>query len=256
MSEAPTALGTLAFGDADGAVWGAAWISGLPGAGESLMMLGRGDGRMSIGNLRLSGGPESGEWRIGDDPRGLAVTPVGGAVLVRDGESKVEGYHQLCRVSVQWVSDGAEGDVDCLGVQGWFVQGIDLTRYESIRAVSSWFEPDQGLTLTAFRARKAKAHDGDAVAGALIGPESAEAAEDPRLSTTYEADGWPLRAGLELWLAADDSAEHHYARRASGEATGARAQGAVGDYDVRAEPFRWHSRGRDGAGMYILARRR
>jgi hypothetical protein len=258
VSAAAIALGILAFGDADGTVWGATWISGPAGAAESLVMLGRGSGRASVGTLRLSGGPgpENAQWRIGDDPRGLVVSAVGQAVPVHDAESKLEGYYQLCRVTGHWASDGADGDVDCLGVQVWFAEGVELARYESIRAVSSWFEPDQGLTLTALRSRKAKAHDGDAVAGAVIGPDSAEPAEDPRLSTTYAADGWPVRAGLELWLAAEKSGERHYSRRASGEATGARAQGAVGDYDIRAEPFRWHSRGRDGAGMYVLARRR
>ncbi len=33
-------------------------------------------------------------------------------------------------------------------------------------------------------------------------------------------------------------------------------ESSVGELDLRAEPFRWHSRGRDGAGIYILARRR
>ena len=37
---------------------------------------------------------------------------------------------------------------------------------------------------------------------------------------------------------------------------GARAQAQTGELDVLAEPFRWHSRAREGTGMYILARRR
>ena len=255
MSAAATALGTLAFGDADGTAWGAVWISGGTTAGDSLVILGRANGRMSVGTLRLGAGPENGEWGIGD---GLMVSPIGEAVPVHDAESVVEGYDQLCRVSGQWASDGADLDVDCLGVQSWFAQPVDLARFDSIRAVSSWFEPGDGLTLTAFRTRKAKAHDADVIAAAVIGPDRTTAAEDPRLSTTYEAEGWPIRAGLELWLPAEESADQQYPRRAaaSGEATGARAEGAVGELTVRAEPFRWHSRGRDGAGMYILARRR
>ena len=89
----------------------------------------------------------------------------------------------------------------------------------------------------------------------MITPEGSPPVEDPRLSTTYGDDGWPARAGLELWLAGSDSDER-YPHRASGEATGARAQALAGDLEVRAEPFRWHSRGREGAGMYFLARRR
>ena len=59
----------------------------------------------------------------------------------------------------------------------------------------------------------------------------------------------------ELWLAAEGEDEQHFPRRASGEAAGARTETAAGELDLRAEPFRWHSRGREGAGMYILARR-
>ena len=31
---------------------------------------------------------------------------------------------------------------------------------------------------------------------------------DPRLSTTYNAEGAPLRAGIELWLGADEDRDH------------------------------------------------
>jgi hypothetical protein len=131
-----------------------------------------------------------------------------------------------------------------------------MERYESIRAVSTWFEPDEAIALTAFRPRKTKSHDGDLIAAAVIGPESSTAVEDPRLSTTYEAEGWPLRAGLELWLPSPEASEQQYPRRASGEAAGTRAHAQIATLELRVEPFHWHSRGRDGAGMYILARRR
>ena len=50
--------------------------------------------------------------------------------------------------------------------------------------------------------------------------------------------------------------DQQYPRRASGEALGARAHALAGGLELKAEPFRWHSRGREGAGMYVLARRR
>ncbi len=37
--------------------------------------------------------------------------------------------------------------------------------------MSAWFEPDEGLTVTAFRPRKAKAHDRDVLAAAVIAPD-------------------------------------------------------------------------------------
>ena len=54
--------------------------------------------------------------------------------------------------------------------------------------------------MTAFRPRRAKAPDRDVLTGAVITAEASPPVEDPRLSTTYQAGGWPVRAGLELWL--------------------------------------------------------
>jgi hypothetical protein len=158
-------------------------------------------------------------------------------------------------VSGRFTHDGTEHAVDCLGLQSWWSDAIDVGRYESIRSVSVWFEPDEALTLTAFRPRKAKAHDRDVLAAAVIAADLSASVDDPRLSTTYEAAGWPARAGLELWLTGDEP-ERQYPRRASGEATGPRAEALAGALELRAEPFRWHSRGREAAGMYLLARAR
>jgi hypothetical protein len=111
------------------------------------------------------------------------------------------------------------------------------------------------MALTSFRPRKAKAHDRDLLAAAVITPDGSAAVEDSRLSTTYSEGGWPVRAGLELWLDGEEP-EQQYPRRASGEATGVQAEALAEGLELRARPFRWHSRGRDGAGMYLLARRR
>ena len=122
-----------------------------------------------------------------------------------------------------------------------------------MRAVSTWFEePDEGFALTVFRGRKAKHHDADVLTAAVLGPEPSAPVEDPRLSTTYDAGGWPIRAGLEFWLAAGGEAEdaQQFPRRAAGDFK-APTETAAGDLDPRAEPFRWHSRG-DGAGMIGL----
>jgi hypothetical protein len=251
MTGRPAALSTLAFGDLESTVWGAAWRSDS-GDGQTLLILADGGGRMAV--ERLAGGAHepTDEWRVGDDQNGLTVSPVGEPVLVRDPEDRIEGYDQLCRVTRRL--DG-ERTVECLGVHSWFSVPVDLERYESIRAVSTWFGPDEAMALTAFRGRKAKAHDADVVAAAVIGPESSMAVEDPRLSTTYAAEGRPVRAGLELWLPNPKDSEQQFPRRVSGEVAGAGAQAQTDGLELRAEPFRWHSRGRDGAGMYILARR-
>jgi hypothetical protein len=250
----PPALRTLAFGDLEGTVWGAGWFSDADA--DAVTILGAGGGQPTVvtGDAPTEHAPDE-DWHL-DGAGQLVVTPAAEAVALQVPQDQFDGYDQLCRVTGRLNLDGGEHEVDCLGVRSWFPGPIDVERYDSIRAISTWFEPDEAIAVTAFRARKAKGHDGDLIAAAMIGPEHSTAVDDPRLSTTYEAEGWPLRAGLELWLPSPEDSEQQYPRRAAGEALGARAHAQTATLDLRAEPFRWHSRGRDGAGMYILARRR
>jgi hypothetical protein len=253
MNPPPSALRTLAFGDLERGIWGAAWVP--VDDGPALTALGA-DGSVTFGSgLRYSVDEYGGEWRVDGDGTVLTVSPVGDPVGVAATDDHVDGFDQLCRVTGRFQLGGAEVEVETLGLRSSRSGGFDLGKLESVRAVSTWFEPDEGLALMAFRARKAKGHDGDVLTAAVLGTEASAAAEDPRLSTTYDADGWPVRAGLELWIAGEDEDEQ-YPRRASGEATGAHAEFADGGLELQVEPFRWHSHGRDGAGMYILARRR
>ncbi len=243
-----TALRTLAF--CDGSVWGASWSSDATGA--ALTALGAGADAKVMPGLRL---PDSDvgaadEWRLEDDGVALVAAPVGELVDVQAAQDGLTGYEQLCRVTGRFGSS----QVDCLGVRSSWADDVELTRFESVRAVSVWFDPDEAFALTAFRPRKAKGHDGDLLAAAVISGEDAAAVEDPRLSTTYAADGWPARAGLELWLSGPEP-DQQYPRRASGAAVGPRAEAVAGELEVRAAPFHWHSRGREGTGIYLLARR-
>ncbi len=242
-----TAVRTLAFGD--GSVWGAVLSADAAGAG--LTALGSGADVSVVGDARLPGSGAADEWDLKADGVALLAAPVSELVDVQAAQDGLAGWDQLCRVTGRF--GGTE--VDCLGVRSSFSDDVDLARLESIRAVSVWFEPDEAFALTAFRPRKSKGHDGDLLAAVVIAPDRSAAAEDPRLSTTYAADGWPARAGLELWVAASEP-DQQYPRRASGEAVGPRAQTVAGELELKAEPFRWHSRGRVGAGMYLLARRR
>jgi hypothetical protein len=255
MSAGPPALRTLAFGDLDGTVWGAGWFADPAAPGLTVFYDGPARPPVLLAVPPPAGPDIGGDWHL-EGAGQLVVAPAAEAVAVQVPGDRLEGYDQLCRVTGRLDLDSGERDVDCLGVRTWLSGPLDLERYESIRAVSSWFEPDEAMALTAFRGRKAKNHDGDVVAAAVIGPSNSASADEPRLSTTYGAEGWPVRAGLELWLPAAEGSEQRYPRRASGEAMGARAEAQTAALDLRAEPFRWHSRGRDGAGMYILARRR
>jgi hypothetical protein len=248
-----TPLRTLAFGDES--VWGVAWDSDP--AGGSLAALGADADPVVLSGAGLAdaGSDPGDQWRLEGDGVALVVSAAGELVDVRAAPDGIEGWEQLCRVSGSFEQDGRRHEVDCLGLRTAWPAGVDLGKFESVRAVSAWFHPAEGMSVMAFRPRKAKAHDGDLLAAAVIAPEGSPPVEDPRLSTTYAGDGWPARAGLELWLEGEEP-DQQYPRRASGEARGARARGLAGDLEFQVEPFRWHSRGREGAGMYLLARRR
>jgi hypothetical protein len=245
-----TGLRTLAFGN--GSVWGASWSADV--TGPSLTALGNGGQTTTLSAVPVPEAGADADWRLEGESVSIVASPAGELVDVQADPDGAAGWDQLCRVTGRYGSL----DVDCLGLRSEFSDPVDLTRFDSIRAVSVWFDPDEAFALTAFRPRKAKSHDRDLVAAAVIAAGGSVAVEDPRLSTTYAADGWPSRAGLELWLSAigDGDSERQYPRRASGEATGARAQAENGELTLQAQPFRWHSRGREAAGMYLLARRR
>jgi hypothetical protein len=252
VSASPTTLRTLAFGDLDERVWGTAWVR-EPG-GSAFTVLGAGEAAVAVPGVRLIAGGETDEWRLEGEHAELNIAAAGDAVDIVAGDDPIEGFDQLCRVSGRFELDGEEHTVDCLGLRTARAVAVGLDQFDSIRAVSTWFEPGEGFALTAFRARKAKAHDSDLITAAVLGAESSVPVVDPRFSTTYAAGGQPVRAGFELWVDGED--EPQFPRRASGEATGASAQAGAGDLDVRADLFRWHSRGRVGAGVYVLAHRR
>jgi len=116
--------------------------------------------------------------------------------------------------------------------------------------------------LLTLRPRKSRGHEADLVAAAVLEPESAPRVTDPRLSTTYDAAGLPARVGLELWFETDDTdeepeeeTERQFPRRAAGEAVGPGIDWEVAGFKLHAALLRWHSRGSDGTGVYLLGQR-
>jgi hypothetical protein len=238
---------TLAFGELDASFWGVAW-SPAPGAAG---FVGLGDGSSgALSGAELQGVGERGDWHLDGDGLQLTASPAEGDTAVIEAT----GFDQLCRVRGRAVLGGIEREIDCIGRRGAHGEGVNLDRYEAVRDLCAWFEPGDGLALVALRPRKSRGQDADLIDAAVFDPERTLVIAQPRLSTTYTGDGRPLRAGLELWLGDED--EEQYPRRATGEAAGDGAAGALEGYDVRARPFRWRSRGRVGVGIYLLARRR
>lgn len=114
-----------------------------------------------------------------------------------------------------------------------------------------WFEDGQALALLAVRPQGRGAQEDERLTATVFDPEGPLSSEEPRLSTTYDSEGLPARAGLELWIG---DGEEQYPRRAAAEASGPGARLDVDGVALQARPFRCHSRGLDGPGVYLLAR--
>ncbi len=245
-SSSPPRFRTVSFGELDGTSWGAALDVGL---GRPGIVYGA-DGATG----RAAGQPalewsEVGEadWRLAGDGFELIVTPTADRAGTPPSEGMVE---ELCRVGGTLRIDGIERAVDCAGTRS-LGGGLDPGQISSVRGFSAWFDGDHAISLLAFRPRDSAGQEDEWLAATLFDPEGVIWVDEPRLSTTYAADGHPTRASLELWIGAG---EEQFPRRAAGEALGEGAELDVDGLRLLVTPLRCHSRGLDGAGVYILAR--
>jgi hypothetical protein len=242
------AFRTLAFGDVDGQLWGAA----VQGAHAGL----------AFGSAGASSGASEPEWIVEDrvwslrgDGFELHVEPRGEAPQEADGNddggapAEVSGLQEFCRVYGRISLDGVEQVVDCAGTRTE-IDGLEPGAIGSARVVSGWFGPDEAITVIALRSRRASDHEADLVAATLFDPGGWVPVTDPRLSTTYTEAGRPARTSLELWVS---DGENDFPRRAAGEATGVDVAVTAGELALRVAPLRCHSRGLEGAGVYVLA---
>jgi hypothetical protein len=139
--------------------------------------------------------------------------------------------------------------IDCLGTATITSEPPAWAHLEALRAVSAVLDRENGVFLTARRARGAAGHGDERVNAVIISGGQARDVEDARLSTIYDADGRQRTAGLELWLPGED-----FPRRGTGSAQ-AGASIVLGGVRVDAAVFEWHMEGRSGAGAYELALR-
>lgn len=240
-------LRTLMFGDPSGGLWGAAID-----AGPSGLVLG--DAQGATIQIRLSGddwAPEGRGWRLHGEGFELHAEPAGedlAAAPEPDPGATMSGFQELCRVQGAVTLEGERREVDCVATR-CCIDGLDGGALDSVRAVSGWFGDLEAFTLLALRRSRSSGHESDLVAATLFDPEGWVPVADPRLSTTYDGSGIPARATLELWIG---EGETEYPRRAAGEAAGSGAAVTAERLQLRVVPLRCHSRGEEGAGVYVL----
>jgi len=259
--EEPIAARSFAFGSLDDAVWGACWLS-LPiddgrrwaTAGEThRLAVAREPDRATIEVSVSPGGPDE-PWQVRGDGVELTLTPASPPPAAAEDEHP--GADQLCHVEGRLALDGTSSSLACLGWRSTGELG-DVGRVDSFRQLAAWFGPDAGLALLSVRPRSAKGQDQDVITAVTFDPERSQPVVEPRLSTTYDAAGRPVRAGLELWLAGPPGldgapAPEQHSRRAAGQTVaGQPVTWQAGPLELAAELYRWHSAGREGAGVYL-----
>lgn len=201
--------------------------------------------------VSISGSSAGEEWIVTAPGIELTVSPETPAAT----SPAIAGFDQLCRVHGTVVIAGEQRELELPGRRGSRPE-LELELFDSIRDVGAWFAPSDGVSLTSLRPRGAKGHDRDVVAASVFDSSGAVLVVDPRLSTTYAADGHPSRFGVELWLEQENESEEVYPRRAAGEALGAKVALALAAFELEAYVLRCHSRGEEGLGVYVLARHR
>lgn len=243
-----TVLRAFAFGELDAGVWGAAW---LPGPGDEGQVAVGAPSDSAVLAERLHGAGALEDWRLGGDGGATELTFYShGEPVAVDPDDDDAGFDQLCRVNGRLQLAGELHELSCLGWRALRRDRSELERLGSVRAVAAWFEPGEGLAVVAVRPRKARGQESDVISAAVLDGESACAVADPRLSTTYTEAGVPIRAGIELWVGEEETEQR--ARRAAGQARGAAVGWTVSGLRMHAQLFGWSSRGRDGAGVYLL----
>ncbi|MBV9818284.1 MAG: hypothetical protein JOZ07_08065 [Solirubrobacterales bacterium] len=230
------ALRTIAFGDAEGQLWGAA-----VGAEACVAAFGgtATGAAAATGALRLM--TENHVWRLWGDGVQLDVVP-----REPPGDGAAGGL-ELCDVRGTLTVSGEQRSIDCPGARCQ-VTDPPADGPLSARGVAGFFD-DEAVSLLALRSGVAH-HDADRVSARLFDADAWLTVDDPRLSTTYADDGTPQRASLELWV---NDGEHEFPRRAAGEADGPAVTAHADGVRLSVIPLRCHSRGHEGAGVYLLA---
>jgi hypothetical protein len=248
----PASVPIVLFGDLDADLWGV--IVGGADPGVSVAGLTDADLVFTAADLDLR---DDDVWTLNANGAALRVEPAAPAEEPAEASTTAStaapkgSGHELtpCRVSGAATAPGLEREFDVAGVR---LQNLDLGDAASLRLFASWFPGSHEVAVLASRPKGAKGHDQDELSVIAIGEEHPMVL-DPRLSSTYDIHGDPLRVGVELWLADDPDAEEQFSLRVAGLATGSRVTESQPGAKLGAHALECVSRGERGAGIYLLA---
>jgi hypothetical protein len=195
--------------------------------------------------------------RFDDGKHGFALTfdAAGPPAEFEPGEpvaraGGLSGYEQLCHVHGTAHVGTQTREVRCLGQRGHTWGVPDWEHMDAVRVLAAWIDDGTGVVLRAVRPAGAAAHGDEQSWAAVLGAAGNLRVDEPRLSTTYDDQGHPRRAGLELWIGEDDD----YPRRVVGEIL-CGSTVALGGLRLDLSFVRWRMAGRSGIGRYDVLRR-
>lgn len=158
------------------------------------------------------------------------------------------GFEQPLRVRGTAQLGGERCAIDALGQRGRSWGDPDWSRIERTRTVSAWLG-DESYSLAAIARAGVNGHGDEAVSATIFGPGGCTAVADPRLSTTFDAEGRQRRASLELWITDDGPP-----RRAAGDVLCGTTLD-LGRLRLDTAFLEWRAEDRSGVGRYDVLRR-
>jgi hypothetical protein len=160
------------------------------------------------------------------------------------------GFEQPVRVRGTANLKGEHVAIDGVGQRSRSWGSPDWSRIGRTRTVSAWFG-DESLSVSAIAANGESDHGREAISATIFEPGETGFVhvEDPRLSTTFDADGRQRRAALELWVTDDGPP-----RRATGDVVCGTTLD-LGRLRLDTAFLSWRMDDRVGAGRYDVLRR-
>ncbi len=145
---------------------------------------------------------------------------------------------------------GERIEIDGLGQRGRSWGSPDWSTIGRTRTVSAWFG-GEALSVAAIAAADQSDHGREAISATIFDASDAGCVRvgDPRLSTTFDADGRQRRAALELWI--DDDGPP---RRATGDVVCGTTLD-LGRLRLDTAFLTWRMDDRTGVGRYDILRR-
>ena len=234
------------FGDPGQSSWGVLIGGPSPRLVVGALEAGGNGGATAFEPVTIEFGEPGGDW--------IATAGDGSLSLSADVDADVEADAsgaRLTRCQVTGALAAAAGERRLEAAPGVRSEALPSRKIGSIRVVAAWFEAGHGVGLIACRPAGAGGQDRDEVTVVTAGEAGGVTAFDPRLSTTYGADGAPRQMGIELWLGETEDGDH-YPRRVAGTTAGPPATTLLDGIRVDALPLRCQSRGDEGVGVYLL----